>query len=292
MAQEISAAEIQGTIARLCIEANLYLPADIKAALADAASREKSPAGRAVLAELDENACTAASRRLPICQDTGMAVVFAEVGQDARIVGGDFEAAIHAGVAQGYRDGYLRASVVDDPLLRRNTGDNTPAVIHTRIVPGSSLRLMVAPKGFGSENMSALIMLSPSQGREGVVRFVLDTVAKAGPNPCPPVIIGVGLGGTFEEVALLAKRALLRPLGSHHPLRHVAELEQELLDRVNRLGIGPSGLGGSVTALGLHIEQYPTHIAGLPVALNMSCHATRHAEAVLGAAEREDDCND
>lgn len=288
MRQEISVQQIQQTIARLCIEANVHLPADIRAALADAASREKSPAGRAVLAELGENACVAVSRGLPICQDTGMAVIFAEVGQDVRIVGGDFEAAIHAGVAQGYREGYLRASVVGDPLLRQNTGDNTPAVIHTRIVPGASLRLTVAPKGFGSENMSALRMLSPSQGREGVVSFVLETVAQAGPNPCPPVIIGIGMGGTFEKVAILAKQALLRPLGSRNPLPHVAELEQELLEKVNRLGIGPSGLGGSVTALGLHIEQYPTHIAGLPVALNMSCHATRHAEATLGAgAEAE-----
>ena len=283
MQQEISVQKIQDTIAQLCIEANVHLPADVRAALAAATGQERSPAGRAVLAELGENACTAASRGLPICQDTGMAVVFADVGQDVHIIGGDFEAAIHAGVAQGYREGYLRASVVGDPLLRRNTGDNTPAVIHTRIVPGASLRLIVAPKGFGSENMSALCMLSPSQGREGVVNFVLETVAKAGPNPCPPVIIGVGLGGTFEKVALLAKRALLRPIGSRSPLPHVAELEQELLEKINRLGIGPSGLGGTVTALGLQIEQYPTHIAGLPVALNMSCHATRHAEAVLGA---------
>ncbi len=282
MNQKISAADITATISRLCIEANLHLPADVHCALNAAADQEISPIGRAILRELTANAESAVTKRLPICQDTGMAVVFAELGQDVHIIDGDFESAIQAGVAQGYKEGYLRASVVNDPLLRQNTGDNTPAVIHTRIVPGSQLRLTVAPKGFGSENMSALRMLSPSQGRQGVIDFVLETVIKAGPNPCPPVIIGIGLGGTFEQVALLAKKALLRPLGSHNPQKHLAELEQELLESINRLGIGPSGLGGRITALGLQIEAFPTHIAGLPVALNMSCHATRHAEAVLG----------
>lgn len=285
MIREISTGKISETIARLCITANINLPADVRQALSSATGREQSPVGRAVLEELFQNACTAAEKQMPICQDTGMTVVFADIGQDVHIVGGDFEEAIHAGVAQGYREGCLRASVVADPLNRGNTGDNTPAVIHTRIVPGDRIHLTVAPKGFGSENMSALRMLSPSQGRDGVIEFVLETVSKAGPNPCPPVIIGVGLGGTLEQVALMAKRALLRPVGSHHPLPHVAALETELLDRVNRLGIGPSGLGGTVTALALNIEQYPTHIAGLPVALNMSCHATRHAEAMIGGEE-------
>jgi fumarate hydratase subunit alpha len=281
MASEISTEQISDVIAQLCITANIHLPPDILTALTAAAAQECSPTGRAVLQELSLNARTAAERHYPICQDTGMAVVFADIGQDTHIVGGDFETAIHAGVAKGYREGYLRASVVSDPLIRQNSGDNTPAVIHTRIVPGDQIHLIVAPKGFGSENMSALRMLSPSQGREGVIDFVLATVSKAGPNPCPPVIIGVGLGGTFEQVALMAKRALLRPIGSRHPLANVADLEVEILSRINCLGIGPSGLGGTVTALALHIEQYPTHIAGLPVAVNMSCHATRHAEATI-----------
>lgn len=285
MLREITTEQISATIASLCVTANIFLPVDILTALENAVGKEQSPIGRAVLEELALNACTAADSRMPLCQDTGMAVIFVDVGQDVHIVGGDLETAINAGVANGYREGYLRASVVSDPLVRKNTGDNTPAVIHTRIVPGDQIRINVLPKGAGSENMSAVRMLSPSQGREGIIDFVLETVSKAGPNPCPPIIIGIGLGGTLDQVTLLAKRALLRPVGIHHPLPHVAELEIELLDRVNRLGIGPSGLGGTVTALALSIEQYPTHIASLPVALNMSCHATRHAEAVIGAEE-------
>lgn len=285
MTREISSTRIRDTVARLCITANLDLPADIRAALDCSLHTEASPAGQAVLEELIQNADIASRFRMPICQDTGMAIVFAEVGQDVHIVDGDFEQAIHEGVAQGYREGYLRASVVADPLIRRNTGDNTPAVIHTRIVPGDRIHLTVMPKGAGSENMSALRLLSPSEGRDGIIDFVLETVSRAGPNPCPPVIIGIGLGGTFDQVTLLAKQALLRPVGSRNPALHIAELEAELLDRVNRLGIGPSGLGGTVTALALNIEQAPTHIASLPVALNMGCHVTRHAEAILGDEE-------
>lgn len=285
MTREISSTRIRDTIARLCISANMDLPGDIRAALDCSLQTEASPAGQAVLEELIQNADIASRSRMPICQDTGMAIVFAEVGQDVHITGGDFERAIHEGVALGYRQGYLRASVVADPLIRRNTGDNTPAVIHTRIVPGDRIHLTVMPKGAGSENMSALRLLSPSEGRDGIIDFVLETVSRAGPNPCPPVIIGIGLGGTFDQVTLLAKQALLRPVGSRNPEPHIAELETELLDRVNCLGIGPSGLGGTVTALALHIEQAPTHIASLPVALNMGCHVTRHAEATLGDEE-------
>ncbi len=279
--KEIDVSVVRKTVARLCIEANTLLPQDLRKALGDAAAAEPSPYGRALLEELVENADLARRTGLSICQDTGMAVVFLTVGQDVRFTGGSLEEAVDAGVADGYREGRLRASVVSDPLLRKNTGDNTPAVVHARIVPGDAVEIEVAPKGFGSENMSALRMLSPSDGVDGVKRFVLETVEAAGPNPCPPVVIGIGLGGTMEKAALLAKRALLRPVGSRSPLPHIATLEQELLDAVNRSGIGPGGLGGRTTALSLQIETYPTHIAGLPVALNMSCHATRHARAVL-----------
>lgn len=285
MAKEISARKISETIARLCIDANIFLPEDIRSALVRDTGVEQSPVGRSVLEELVRNADEAAASRMPICQDTGMTIVFAELGQDVHIVGGDFESAIQAGVSKGYREGFLRASVVADPLKRINTGDNTPAIIHTRIVSGNQLKLTVMPKGAGSENMSALQMLSPSQGRQGIIDFVLDTVSAAGPNPCPPVIIGIGLGGTFDQVTLLAKQALLKPVGKRHASPHIAELEEELLDQVNRLGIGPSGLGGTVTALDLHIESAPTHIASLPVALNMGCHVTRHAETVLDGTE-------
>ncbi len=287
MGKELSVRVISETIASLCVDANIFLPDDIRSSLNSSAGTELSGVGQEVLRELVRNADLAASTRLPICQDTGVAIVFAEVGQDVRLVDGDFEMAIQAGVSLGYREGYLRASVVADPLRRVNTGDNTPAVIHTRLVAGDQVRLTVMPKGAGSENMSALRMLSPSQGRQGIVDFVLETVSKAGPNPCPPVLIGIGLGGTFDHVTLLAKMALLKPVGSRHPMPHIAELEDELLDRVNRLGIGPSGLGGTVTALDLHIETAPTHIASLPVALNMGCHATRHAQAILQATEAD-----
>ena len=217
----------------------------------------------------------------PICQDTGMACVFAEIGQDVHITGGSFEEAVDEGVRQGYTEGYLRKSVVADPIRRGNTGDNTPAVLTVRLVPGDKLRLTLAPKGFGSENMSRLAMLRPSDGEQGVKDFVLDAVRRAGPNPCPPVVVGVGIGGTFDRVALLAKRALLRPLGSRHPDPYYAAMEQELLEKINELGTGPQGFGGRTTALGLQIETFPTHIAGLPVAVNINCHVTRHAEVVL-----------
>ena len=279
--REIDVADVRATVARLCIEANTWLGPDIREALGRAAAEEESPYGRAVLEELVQNADLARSTGLALCQDTGMAVVFLSIGQDVHFTGGSLADAVDAGVADGYTHGFLRASVVSDPLLRCNTGDNTPAVLHIAVVPGSAVEVVVAPKGFGSENMSALRMLSPSEGVEGVMRVVLDTVDQAGPNPCPPVIVGVGLGGTMEKAALLAKRALLRPVGSHSALPHIATLERELLEAVNRLGIGPSGLGGRTTALAVHIETYPTHIAGLPVAVNMGCHATRHAHAVL-----------
>ena len=279
--REIDVALVKATVARLCIEANTRLAPDLRAALDRAATLEESPYGRALLDELVENADLARETGMAICQDTGMAVVFLTVGQEVRFTGGSLSEAIDAGVAEGYRKGYLRASVVSDPLLRKNTGDNTPAIVHTTIVPGSAVEIVVAPKGFGSENMSALRMLSPSDGVEGIRRFVLETVEKAGPNPCPPVVVGLGIGGTMEKAALLAKQALLRPVGSRNALPHVAALEAELLAAVNRLGIGPGGLGGLTTALAVHIETYPTHIAGLPVALNMGCHATRHAHSVL-----------
>ncbi len=279
--REIDVGIVRRTVARLCIEANTVLPDDVRAALAAAAETEESPYGRAVLAELVENADLARRTGMAMCQDTGMAVVFLTVGQDVRFTGGSLAEAVDAGVADGYREGFLRASVVSDPLLRKNTGDNTPAVLHVEIVPGDRAEVVVAPKGFGSENMSALRLLSPSEGVEGVKRFVLDTVSAAGPNPCPPVVIGIGLGGTMEKAALLAKRALLQPVGSRNPAPHLAALEAELLEAVNRLGIGPAGLGGRTTALALRIEAYPTHIASLPVALNMGCHATRHAAATL-----------
>ena len=279
--RELNCEILTETVAQLCRQANRYLPADLVQALGEARQREASDIGRAVLDELIVNAGLAADKDWPICQDTGMAVVFIEIGQDVHLFGDSLEHAVNRGVAIGYRDGYLRNSVVDDPLLRRNTGDNTPAVIHCSIVPGDRLDVTVAPKGFGSENMSAAIMLSPSEGIDGITRFVLETVEKAGPNPCPPVVIGLGLGGTLEKAALLAKQALLLPVGQHNERPHLAALEQDLLASVNKLGIGPAGLGGRTTALALHILSYPTHIAGLPVVLNMSCHATRHAHAVL-----------
>ena len=279
--REVSVAEITAVVADLCRKANYILPPKLKAALAQAAEHEESPVGRDILRKLVENADLACRDNVPICQDTGMAVVFVQLGQDVHLTGGDLNEAIEAGVRRGYREGYLRASVVRDPLRRVNTGDNTPAVIHLSIVPGDKIKITVAPKGFGSENMSALAMLTPSQGRDGVLGFVVETVRRAGANPCPPVVVGVGMGGTMEKAAILAKEALLRPLGNASPATHLAGLERELLARINNLGIGPQGLGGTVTALAVHVESYPTHIAGLPVAVNMGCHVTRHAEAEI-----------
>ena len=276
----ISAAQISDTVAELCIRANRELPPDVEKAMKDAADREPWPIAADTLGILCRNMDLAREKYLPVCQDTGLACVFAEIGQDVRIEG-DFEAAVNAGVARGYTEGYLRKSVVGDPLRRENTGDNTPAAITVRLVPGDRLKLIVAPKGFGSENMSRLAMLKPADGLEGVKRFIVETVRLAGSNPCPPVIVGVGIGGTFDKAAYLAKHALLRPVDEPNPDPFYAALEKELLDAINSLGTGPQGFGGKTTALGLNIETMPTHVAGLPVAVNISCHVTRRASAVL-----------
>lgn len=278
--REIKAAAVTEAVAALCIQANAHLPADVEAALAAARAAEPWPLAKHTLGLLEKNLEMANACALPICQDTGMAVVFAKVGQEVHI-DGDFEAAVNEGVRRGYGEGYLRKSIVGDPLRRVNTGDNTPAALHLRLVPGDKLRLTVAPKGFGSENMSRLAMLRPADGVEGVERFVLETVRLAGPNPCPPMVLGVGIGGSFDGVALLAKQALLRPLDKPNPDEYYAKLEKKLLAAVNELGIGPQGFGGKTTALGLAIETAPTHVAGLPVAVNVSCHATRRASAEL-----------
>ena len=276
----ISAAQITQAVAELCIRANRELPPDIERAMRLAERNEPWPIGAETMSVLCRNIDAARENCLPICQDTGCACVFAELGQDVHIEG-DFEAAVNAGVSRGYTEGYLRKSMVQDPLRRGNTGDNTPAAITVRLVPGDSLKLTVAPKGFGSENMSRLAMLKPADGVEGVKRFVLETVKLAGPNPCPPIVLGVGIGGTFDKVAFLAKHALLRPIDEPNPDPFYAALEKELLEEVNALGIGPQGFGGKTTALGLNIETMPTHVAGLPVAVNVSCHVTRRASAVL-----------
>lgn len=279
--REIAYAEIRDTVARLCVEANCFLPGDIQAALKAGAAEERSPVGRSILGDLMENCAYAAERRLPICQDTGMAVIFCELGQEVHITGGLLEDAVNEGVAKGYVDGKLRCSVVADPLRRGNTGTNAPAVLHLRLVAGNKLSFTVAPKGFGSENMSVLKMFTPSVSVEGIENFIVEAVSTAGSNPCPPIILGVGLGGTAEKAALLAKQALLRPLNEENPDPYYAEMEARLLQKINRLGVGPQGLGGTVTALGVRIAAYPTHIAGLPCALNFSCHVTRHVQAIL-----------
>lgn len=265
----------------LCLDANRHLPADVFGALQRAQEQEVSPLGKNVLDTILENAEIARTKSMALCQDTGMVVVFAEVGQDARIEGGLLTDAIDEGVRQAYDEGYLRKSVVGDPLERVNTGDNTPAVVHVSLVAGDQLRLTVAPKGFGSENMSALRMLKPAEGVQGVKDFIVETVTKAGGNPCPPIIIGVGIGGTFEKAALMAKRSVLREIGSKHPKPHLAQLEEELLELVNKTGVGPQGFGGTQTALAVFVDTYPTHIAGLPVAVNINCHVARHVEAIL-----------
>lgn len=278
--REIDAAQITAAIRELCISANRYLPEDVACALKEAEAAEPFAPAKDLLTILCQNEQIARSTDMPICQDTGMAIVFAEVGQDVHI-NGDFETAIHEGVRQGYVEGLLRKSVVGDPLRRVNTKDNTPAIIHTRLVKGDKLTLTVAPKGFGSENMSRLAMLTPAQGIEGVKAFVLETVRKAGANPCPPMVLGIGIGGDFERVAELAKQALMVPMDEHNADPFYADLEKELLELVNQTGIGPQGLGGRTTCLGLHVLQSATHIAGLPVAVNVSCHVTRHKTAVL-----------
>ena len=279
--REVSAALITDTIERMCIEANEYLPEDVKCALARFYNEEDGAVARSVLKNIIDNYEIAAAEQVPICQDTGMACVFIELGQDVHISGGDLYEAINEGVRRGYTNGYLRKSVVRDPINRVNTGDNTPAAITVDIVPGDRVKITVAPKGFGSENMSAIRMFAPSAGLEGVKQFILETAEKAGPNPCPPMVLGVGIGGTFDKCAQLAKRALLRPLDSENPDPFYADLEKEMLDRINELGIGPQGFGGRTTAIGVNIEVMPTHIAGLPCAVNMSCHVTRHKTEVL-----------
>lgn len=278
--REISAEIIAERVARLCIEANRNLPQDVACALACAEDAEPFAPAKDLLGLLRQNERIARETRMPICQDTGMAVVFAEVGQEVHITG-SFEQAVNEGVRRGYVEGLLRKSVVGDPLRRINTGDNTPAVLHTRLVPGDRVTITVAPKGFGSENMSRLTMLTPAQGVQGVKDFVVDTVRRAGANPCPPMVLGIGVGGDFEGVAELAKRALMLPLDQPNPDPFYAQLERELLEAVNETGVGPQGLGGKTTCLGLHVLAGATHIAGLPVAVNVSCHVTRHQTAVL-----------
>ena len=264
-------------IKEMCIEANYYLSDDVKEKVCGARGTEQSPLGQQILSQLEENLDIAGQDQIPICQDTGMAVVFLEIGQDLHIEGMNLEDAVNEGIRQGYVEGYLRKSVVKDPLIRENTKDNTPGIIHYSIVPGDKLGITVAPKGFGSENMSRVCMLKPADGIEGVKEAVLETVRLAGPNACPPVVVGVGVGGTFEKCAYLAKKALTRDLNTHNAIPYVKDLEIKLLDKINELGIGPAGLGGTTTALGVNIETYPTHIAGLPVAVNMCCHVNRHA---------------
>lgn len=277
----INTEEITRNIKEMCIEANHYLSADMNEVLKEAASEERSPLGRQILGQLKDNLKIAAQDMIPICQDTGMAVIFMEIGQDVHVEGGILTDAVNEGVREGYQEGYLRKSVVGDPIIRENTRDNTPAVIHYNMVRGDKIKITVAPKGFGSENMSRIFMLKPSDGIEGVKNAVLTAVKDAGPNACPPMVVGVGIGGTFEKCALMAKRALSRPIDKRSEDSGMRELEEELLERINRSGIGPGGLGGTVTALAVNIDSYPTHIAGLPVAVNICCHVNRHATRSL-----------
>lgn len=273
--------EITKQIKEMCMEVNVQLSPDVREALLAGKEKEESVIGKQILGQLEENMQIAGEKQIPICQDTGMTVVFLKIGQDLHIEGVYLEDAVNEGIRQGYEEGYLRKSVVSDPLIRENTRDNTPGIIHYEIVPGDRLEITVAPKGFGSENMSRVCMLKPADGVEGVKQAILDTVSAAGPNACPPMVIGVGIGGTFEKCALLAKKALTREIGSHSPISYIKDLEEEMLAKVNDLGIGPGGLGGRVTAIGLNIETYATHIAGLPVAINICCHVNRHIKRVL-----------
>lgn len=273
--------EIIKNVREMCIEANLHLSPDMKQAMQRSFETEQSELGKRVLGQLQENLEIAANDQIPICQDTGMAVVFLRIGQELHIIGQDLEAAVNEGIRQGYEQGYLRKSIVKDPIFRENTGDNTPGILHCEIVPGDQLEITVAPKGFGSENMSRIYMLKPADGLEGVKEAVLETVRLAGPNACPPIVVGVGIGGNFEKCAYLAKKALTRNLNEHSEIPYVRELESELLEKINQMGIGPAGLGGSTTALGVNIETYPTHIAGMPIAVNISCHVNRHKKRVL-----------
>lgn len=277
----IQVSEVTQNIKEMCIEANHFLTKDMKTALENACKKEKAPLGKQILCQLQENLNIAGEDMIPICQDTGMAVIFMEVGQDVHFEGGSLEDAVHEGVREGYVEGFLRKSVVKDPLIRENTKDNTPAVIYYEIVPGDRVKITVAPKGFGSENMSRVFMLKPADGIEGVKNAILTAVKDAGPNACPPMVVGVGVGGTFEKCALMAKKALTRPVDEHSPIPYVKEMEEELLTKINKTGIGPGGLGGTTTALAVNINTYPTHIAGLPVAVNICCHVNRHSVRVL-----------
>ena len=279
--RNISVCEITKNIKEMCIEANYFLTDDMKESLNNAYEQEKSEVGKNVLAQLKENLDIAGSDMIPICQDTGMTVVFMEIGQEVHFTDGNVEDAINEGVRQGYMDGYLRKSVVSDPLIRENTKDNTPAVIHYSIIPGNQIRIMVAPKGFGSENMSRVFMLKPADGIEGVKKAILTAVKEAGPNACPPMVVGVGVGGTFEKCTLMAKKALTRNIKEHSPISYIKDMEIELLEEINKSGIGPAGLGGKNTALAVNIETYATHIAGLPVAVNICCHVNRHSARVI-----------
>ena len=279
--REVNVSIITDNIKEMCIEANHFLTDDMKNVFEKAVKNEESALGKQVLGQLEENLKVAGEDMIPICQDTGMAVVFINVGQDVHLIGGDITDAINEGVRRGYVDGYLRKSVVKDPIYRENTKDNTPAVIHFNIVPGDKVDITVAPKGFGSENMSRVFMLKPADGIEGVKEAILTAVKDAGPNACPPMVVGVGIGGTFEKCAYLAKKALTRDLNEESPVEYVRDLEKEMLEKINKLGIGPGGLGGTQTALAVNIETYPTHIAGLPVAVNICCHVNRHVKRVL-----------
>lgn len=277
----ISTDVIIQNIKEMCIEANYFLSDDVKQEIISAGRVEESPLGKQILEKLEQNMEIAEKDQIPVCQDTGMAVVFLKIGQDVHIQGMNLEDAVNEGIRQGYEEGYLRKSVVGDPLIRENTKDNTPGIIHYEIVPGENIEITVAPKGFGSENMSRVCMLKPADGVEGVKEAVLETVRLAGPNACPPLVIGVGVGGTFEKCALLAKKALIRNINTHSDIPYVKDMEEELLEKINNMGIGPAGLGGRITALGVNIETYPTHIAGLPVAINMCCHVNRHKCRIL-----------
>ena len=279
--REIQCSKITEVIRKLCIEANEHLPEDVKCAIKTARKEEDGEIAKGILDNIIENYEIADHENVPICQDTGMAVVFMEIGQDVHITGGDLTECVNEGVRQGYIDGYLRKSVVKDPIRRGNTGDNTPAILYTEIVPGEQIKITVGPKGFGSENMSRIMMFKPSAGLEGIKDFIIETVRFAGPNPCPPMVVGVGIGGTFDRCALLAKKALMRPLGSSNKDPFYADLEKELLLKINSLGIGPQGLGGRTTAIGLNIETFPTHIAGMPCAVKINCHVTRHKTEVI-----------
>ena len=272
----IDVSEITENIKEMCMEANHYLSKDMDNEMKKAVEKEESPLGKQILLQLQENLQIAAEDRIPICQDTGMAVIFIEIGQDVHFVGGILEDAINEGVRQGYKEGYLRKSVVGDPIIRENTKDNTPAIVHYSIIKGDKVKIKVAPKGFGSENMSRVFMLKPADGIEGVKNAILTAVRDAGPNACPPMVVGVGIGGTFEKCALMAKEALTREAGAHSDIPWARELEEEMLDKINKLGIGPGGLGGTTTALAVNVNTYPTHIAGLPVGINICCHVTRH----------------